>query len=275
MAQQPTLSGMFNGTLAVVGAVFGVASLLNYYDIFAHQGVLPALEALVARYREVVHAAFGPLDAPVRAVAKLIAGLIDVRIDVEPYWKDVFVPIGLYFASSARATHREGFDAYRYALYLSGVVIALIASVYLATLGATLRLEPALATLVTAVVLYELISFALLLLLVPKESRKGSPGFWRYAIERPLPAVLVGAITLAVFSIGFAREENTSAFALIFFIFLLGVRSMALATFFALENKGGWHGSFRERLFRSRSWILGVLVVATIGVATLGVAWGG
>ncbi len=259
----------------VVGFVFGVASLLNYYDIFAHQGIYPVLEALVSHYRSAVHSVFGFLDDPLRDLAKFIAGIFNISIDVQPYWKDVFIPIGLYFASSARATHGDGRRAYRTALFVCGIVVALFFSVFLATLGTELSPAPALATLVTGVVLYELISFVLLLLLVNKAERESSPGFLRYLAERPLTSIGLGLLTGVVFSLHFVDEENVTAFALIFFILLLGVRSIALAVIFAAENRGGWPGTFTERLFRSRSWILGVLVVVTIVVATLGVAWGG
>jgi hypothetical protein len=187
----------------------------------------------------------------------------------------VFVPIGLYFASSARATHGAERATYRNALFLCGIVLALFFSVLLASFGAELRPAPALATLTTGVVLYELTSYALLLLLVNKEQRQSSPGFARYLLERPLTSIALGLLTTAVSSIGFADTENTATFALIFFILLLGLRSMVLAIIFAAENRGNWPGKFWDRLFRSRSWILGAAVVVTIVVASLGVAWGG
>ena len=85
----------------------------------------------------------------------------------------------------------------------------------------------------------------------------------------------LGMLATGAASLAFADSANTAAFALILFILLLGLRSMMLAIMFAAENRGGWPGNFRERLFRSRSWILGVFVVVSIVVATLGVAWGG
>ncbi|MBL8552284.1 MAG: hypothetical protein JNJ73_20005 [Hyphomonadaceae bacterium] len=272
---EPRVSDVVAKTFAAVGFLFGVASLFNYYNIFAHQGIYPVLEALVAKYREVVHVVFAPIDPPLRALAHWLAGLFHVRMDVQPYWKDVFVPIGLYFASTARATHGADRGWYRNALFFCGIIVALISSIFLASLGAKLSLAPALATLTAAVVLYELLSYALLLLLVEEAKRQSSPGFWRYVLERPLPSVVLGLAAMAAFSFSAANDENAAAFALIFFVLLLGLRSMALAVIFAAENRGGWTGGFRERLFRSRSWILGVLVVVTILTATLGVTWGG
>lgn len=275
MIQTKSSSGMAANTLCVVGFLFGVASLLNYYSVFAHQGMYPLLEAPIASYRTLVHTVFGFLDVPLEIFANYIAGLFQLRVDVQPYWKDVFVPIGLYFASTVRATHGASRATYRSVLFLCGIVIALVFSIFLASFGAELRVAPALATLTFGVVVYELISYALLLLLVDKEERQSSPGFWRYLIERPLPSIALGVLATAVSSVSFANNENRAAFALIIFILLLGLRSMALAIIFAAENRGGWTGKFRERLFRSRSWLLGVWVVVTIAVATLGVAWGG
>lgn len=269
------LSDVMARPFAVIGFIFGVISLLNYYDIFAAQGIYPVLDALVASYRELVQFVFGPLDAPLAALVRLIAGLFQISVDVQPYWKDVFVPIGLYFASSARATHGSGRATYRNALFVCGIAIALIFSLFLASLGEELSPTRALATLTTGVVFYELLSYALLLVLVEKAQRQSSPGFLRYVIERPIPSVLLGLLAAAIFSLGPANSENAAAFALIFFILLLGLRSIVLAIIFAAENRGGWEGRFHARLFRSRSWILGVLVVATIIAATLGVAWGG
>lgn len=264
---------LISNTFFVVGFVIGVASLLNYYDVYANQGLYPLLETLVGKYREVVQAAFGFLDAPLRALVRFVAGLFDVSIEVQPYWKDVFVPIGLYFASSARATHGDRRRAYRTSLFVVGIFVALSFSVCLATFGAELSPGPALATLVAGVVFYELLAFGLLLLLVEAEQRQSSPEFLRWLLERPVTSIVSGLLATAITRL--ASDANAAAFSLVFFIFLLGLRNMALAIFFAVENRGGWPGKFKDRLFRSRSWILGVLVVVTIIIATLGIAWGG
>ena len=275
MSKPGTPSSIVEKTFAAVGFFFGIASLLNYYEVFADQGIYAVLEALVTRYREVVHAVFGFLDRPLEALAAFIAQRLQLHLELQPYWKDVFVPIGLYFANSARATHGANRAAYRYALFACGLIVALFFSMVLASLGAELRLIPALVTLTSGVVVYELFSYALLLLLVQQADRTSSPGFWRYVLERPLSSIALGMLATGAASLAFADSANTAAFALILFILLLGLRSMMLAIMFAAENRGGWPGNFRERLFRSRSWILGVFVVVSIVVATLGVAWGG
>lgn len=278
-AQQPRdpkkSFGIVETTFSVVGAILGVAALLNFFQELADLGIYPVLEDLVARYRHAVYAVFGFLDRPLEAVAQFIASLFDWRLDLRPYWKDVFIPIWLYFANSARATHGDRRATYRYALFFLGIIVALLTSVALAGLGTELKLAPALTALTTGVVLYELISYALLLALVEEKERASSPSFWRYVIERPLPTIVLGLLANLVWPLAFADTENTAALALIFFILLLAVRNIALAIFFAVENSGNWPGKFRDRLFRSRSWRLGILVVVTIVVAAAGVVWGG
>lgn len=266
---------LINRTMLVVGIIFGVSSLLNYYGVFVDQGIYPMFEDMISRYRNAVHSAFRFLDKPLGDFAGFIAGLFRINVELQPYWKDVFIPMWLYLASLANASRADGRTLYRISLFSFGIIFALIFSVILSSQGAKLSPEPALTTLVVGVLLYEIAAYVLLMLLVRKEMRKSAPGFGRYVVEKPLTTITMGLFATVVFSFGFSNNGSVAALALIFFILMLGFRDMALAIFFAVENRGGWDGKFKDRLFRSKSWILGLFIVVVIAVATIGVAWAG
>ena len=156
---------------------------------------------------------------------------------------------------------------------MSGIVFALFSSVFVATQGTELSSSPALTVLVVSVLLYELVAYVLLLLLVKKEKRASAPGFGRYLVEKPLTTLTMGLLATAVLTLRLSDYESAVALTLIFFIFLLGLRDIALAIFFAVENRGGWNGAFKDRLSSSKSWLLGRMVVIVIIAATAGVVW--
>lgn len=262
-------------TLFVVSFVFSVAGVLSYYDVFLDQGIYPVLEGAVSSYRSAVHQAFSFLDDPLRSLVAWFAQVFRANLELQPYWKDIFVPTWLYFASLAFAARADGRVAYRRALFVFGLLLAFIFSVFVATSSKELSSAPALEALVLSVVLYELGAFVLLLLLVKKMNRASAPNFGTYLIEKPLTTLAMGIIAAMVLQLvlafEFADYESAIALVLIGFILLLGLRDIALAIFFAVQNRNDWPGSFKDRLFSSKSWLLGSMIVLVILAASAGV----
>lgn len=265
------MSKVISRTMVVIGLVISIASLLGYYDKFIEGGITYVLDDIITAYRNVVYRVFGYFDFPLSVLAAAIARLFELNRELQPYWKDVIIPTWLYFAALATAAKAEGRTTYRVALFIFGAFLALTLSVLLATQGTELSPAPALATLVVGVLLYELAAYALLMLLVQKDKRAAAPRLGRYVLEKPLTTILMGTCATAMFSLGLSNSESVAALALVFFVFLLAIRDMVLAWFFATENRGQWEGSFTERLQKSKSWKLGCYVAIAIVCATGGI----
>ena len=84
---------------SVLGLVTGVLSVVSLLRQFWDFGPVPPIQLMLEYYQQFLHAVLGWADAPLRTLVHHLQERINVRMNLSPGWKHVFLLMWLYFFS--------------------------------------------------------------------------------------------------------------------------------------------------------------------------------
>jgi hypothetical protein len=240
-------------------------------------------------YQQFLHALLGWADAPLRTLVHHLQERINVRMNLSPGWKHVFVLMWLYFSSDAKGkwrftsdakTNWSGRKSFTTFCVILGGIIALIASIALG-----IETTTPIANLTTAAVpMVALFTYELLKAVFSATFSISTPSFdangktWREIFiycffNYSLPTFSVTVLVMAMGAIAYikglvAHEIDLGIVALTACVVALAIYWLGRGAFLATydrQNDELWLHRFK----RSGSTYLGTLTLTTMSGAAL------
>jgi hypothetical protein len=210
-----------------IGAFFiAVVSLLTYYQIYSQDGLQGVLLAFTDAYRKTLQSTLGKLDPLLEWALEMTSRYLNFHVELPKNWRENFVPAMFYFSRDALVNWRPDRKHYACFLFITGTVVALVFSMAAGAAvlnNSALRLFAAFAAFAT---LYEVLSALYFAIFIGFEGNSPRKEFVFQFRERARWNIWCGLVVL--FGGWFLRGDaaQISAFLLIVYVFVLGIRDM-------------------------------------------------
>jgi len=264
---------LFFNTLKVMSFLAAIVALASYLDTYIQLGVGGVLGKVLEGYRRWLEFFLGPIEPFLRDLLRTIANRLNVQLQLYPHWKELFVPIALYFGrdiSTNLSLRRTSFAIVLAFFYLAIAVAVTLAA---ATFSAA---DPAvIVILFFGFVLGSLANAFWNATLLPVAGQNWTRTFWWHFKTRILVSILLGGAVL-FFGAWTIRQGVVGAhvFLLVALLILIALRDILVGLWVAMFRPLPPGMTYQTRLTGLGSFQLGIAVLIVVVGAVVGLMLG-